>query len=78
MANLEEKVLDEALLLPSDQRAELVDQLLRSLNLPTGEDVDRLWAAEAERRVREIRAGEVEPVPGEQVREEIRKRFEDA
>ncbi len=78
MATLEEKVLDEALLLPNDQRAALVDQLLRSLNLPTGEDLDRLWAEEAERRLREIRAGQVEPVLGEQVREEIRKRFEGA
>ncbi|HEC13400.1 MAG TPA: addiction module protein [Acidiferrobacteraceae bacterium] len=78
MATLEEKVLDEALLLPNDRRAALVDQLLRSLNLPTGEDLDRLWAEEAERRLREIRAGEVEPVSGEQVREEVRKRFKGA
>ena len=47
----------EALLeLPVEMRAAVAHQLLESLN-PTSPDVDRVWATEAERRVKERRAG---------------------
>ncbi len=67
MIALNEKLLTEALALPPDARALLADRLLNSLDPPLREDVDRLWAIEAERRVQEIQDGEVEPIPGEEV-----------
>ena len=75
MATLEDKILDQALSLPNDRRAVLVDRLLNSLGLPADEDVDRLWAEEAERRLGEIRSGRVETIPGDQVLAEIRNRL---
>jgi putative addiction module component (TIGR02574 family) len=56
----------EALSLPVEERARLVDSLLRSLNPPDSE-IDKKWAAVAKRRLHELRSGNVKPVPGEEV-----------
>jgi len=69
------QLIDEAVSLPVEERALVVDSLLRSLNQPESE-VDRKWAAVAQRRLTEIRSGAVEPVPGEEVFEKIWKRFD--
>jgi hypothetical protein len=53
----------------------LVNRILASLNLPTQPDIDRLWAAEAERRVGEIDRGEVGLIPGEVVFDRIRGKY---
>ncbi len=71
-----DKLLEEALLLPADERASLVEKLLQSLNLPTEAEVNRLWVEEAERRVSQIEAGEVEVIPGEQVFTKIRAKYQ--
>jgi hypothetical protein len=67
-----EKVFDEALSLPADARLSLVEKLLVSLNLPTREEIDRLWAEEAERRVSQIEKGEAELIAGQEVFRKIR------
>jgi putative addiction module component (TIGR02574 family) len=69
-----EDLIKEAISLPVELRARLVDELLRSLN-PSEVEIDELWATEAERRVSEIESGKVKPIPGEQVFEELRKRL---
>ncbi len=69
------KLIDEAVLLPVEDRAFIVDTLLRSLNQPESE-IDKNWIAVAKQRVSEIRAGEVEAVSGPMVFEKIWKRFE--
>lgn len=75
MPTVAKKVFDEALALPADARIGLVGVLLSSLNLPTQNEIDRLWAAEAECRVAAIDRGEVELIPGEIVIEKIRNKF---
>ncbi len=67
-----EEVISEALSLPPDTRALLADRLLTSLESPQREEIDKLWAEEAERRIRQIETGEVKPIPGEEVFKEIR------
>lgn len=54
---------------------EFPDSILRSLNPPES-GIDRKWAQVAERRLAELRSGEVKPVPGEQVFAKVWKRFE--
>jgi putative addiction module component (TIGR02574 family) len=71
-----DKLLEEALLLPADERASLVEKLLQSLNLPTEAEVNRLWVEEAERRISQIEAGKVELIPGEQVFAKIRAKYQ--
>jgi putative addiction module component (TIGR02574 family) len=69
-----DELINEAISLPVELRTRLVDELLKSLN-PSQADIDALWAAEAERRIGEIESGKVNPIPGEQVFEELRKRL---
>lgn len=64
---LNERVFEEALSLPADERLILVEKLLKSLNLPIEEDIDRLWAEEAERRVAEIENGKANLLSGDEV-----------
>ena len=68
------EIIHEAESLPVEQRAIVVDALLRTLNPPNAE-IDHPWAAVANHRLAELRAGNVQPVSGEQVFSEIRKRF---
>lgn len=51
------ELIEEAVALPVEERARVVDCLLRSLN-PTNESVDRAWGAEAARRLAEVVGGE--------------------
>ena len=53
MATVLEKVEQDALSLPPEQRAFLADRLLGSLVGEVLSDVDAAWVAEAERRYRE-------------------------
>lgn len=76
MATTNDRVVEEALSLPADVRLSLIEKLLKSLNLPIDEEIDRLWAEEAERRISQIEAGEVKLVPGEEVFAKIRAKYE--
>ena len=69
------KLADQILSLPCEDRIYLVDRLLESLNAPSREEIDRVWAEEAERRIDELDSGKVQAIPGEQVFAEIRKRL---
>jgi len=69
-----DRITEEVLSLPADARLGLVEKLLTSLNLPLDEEVDRLWAEEAERRITQIEAGEVRLIPGEEVFSKIRSK----
>lgn len=68
---LEEKLLS----LPLEERIYLIEKLLKSLNSPNREEVDKAWAEEAERRLDELESGKVQGIPAEQVFSEIRKRL---
>ena len=68
-----DQLAEEAMQLPVDKRAILADRLVESLDLAEPDAIQRLWTAEAIRRRDEIRAGQVKPVAGEQVLEEIRR-----
>jgi len=68
------ELIAEAISLPVEERAIVVDSILRSLNSPE-DDIDRQWIAEAERRLAEVRTGRVKAILGDQVFAQIRKRF---
>ena len=69
-----EKLIREAESLPIDERLKVVDSLLRSLH-PPDPDIDRLWIAEARRRLDEVRSGNVQLIDGAQVMQKLRERF---
>lgn len=69
-----ENVRDQALSLPTEARARLAVDLLRSLDdeiEPDGAEYDAAWGIEIEERLRAVDAGQVKPVPWAEARERI-------
>jgi putative addiction module component (TIGR02574 family) len=60
-------VFERALRLKLEDRAALAQQLLASLEELSEEESERLWAEEADRRLREYRAGRARSVSAQQV-----------
>ena len=69
------ELIEAVVSLPVDERAIVADAVLRSLDAPESE-IDRKWAQVAQRRLAEVRAREIKPIPGEQVFAKVWKRFE--
>jgi putative addiction module component (TIGR02574 family) len=67
-------LIAEAISLPVEERAMVVDSILKSLNPPES-DIDKKWAAVAKQRLQGLRSGEVEAIPGDEVFKRIWKRF---
>lgn len=64
------EILQEVMSLPPEDRAELVDNILASLE-PSDPRIMELWAIEAEGRVKAFERNEIEAVSAESVFEEI-------
>jgi putative addiction module component (TIGR02574 family) len=64
------RLLDEAMLLPDEDRAELALRLLDSIGQPAAE-VERAWIAEAKQRLAEIESGQVTAVAWADARQRI-------
>ena len=62
-----EEIAEEALSLPSEARALLADRLVESLDPAEDGYIHKLWAAEGNRRLQELRSGQVTGIPGEEV-----------
>jgi len=67
MSENAEKILQEALNLPSQDRAEVLERLLATFQEPPDPDLDSLWAAEAEDRLSAYDRGELASVSAEDV-----------
>lgn len=66
MASTVEKVAAEALQLPSDGRAFLVETLLESLSGETDSGVEKAHLAEVDRRREAVRAGKAQLIDGDE------------
>jgi putative addiction module component (TIGR02574 family) len=67
------KSLQEAALeLPPDERAELAQKLLLSLDDPSEGELAEAWLSEAKRRASELDRGEVQAIDAEEVRRKAR------
>ena len=62
------QIEDEALGLPEEQRAELAQKLILSLEASNDDEIAQEWLAEASRRARELDEGTVNAIPAEEVR----------
>ncbi len=69
------ELINEAVSLPIEERALVIDSLLRSLNQPESE-VDKKWASLAQKRLVEMKNGSIKSIPGDEVFKKIWKRFE--
>jgi len=68
------EIIEEAAALPVEERAFVVDSLLRTLNAPDPE-IDRAWGETARRRLAELRSSRVAPIAGDEVFARIAERF---
>ena len=71
------RLVTELLELPDEERGALVALLLHSLEPDDGDELtgtewEVIWAAEIDRRLREVTEGSVELVDGDQVAAEVR------
>ena len=69
------ELIEEAVSLPIEERALVVDSLLRSFNQPDSE-IDKKWTVVAKRRLAELRSGSTEAIQGQEVFDKIWKRFD--
>jgi putative addiction module component (TIGR02574 family) len=67
------KILAAALALPPIERASLLEELLSSFDFPSRQEVDALWAAEAENRIDAYERGEMHSTPEDDVFAEIER-----
>lgn len=66
---------EQALLLPTEERALLAEKLLMSLNFPVDPDIEAAWIAEAEKRRNAVLAGTSQAIPLEEALTKIRSRI---
>ena len=61
-------IQSEALHLPENERAELAQKLLLSLDSPSENEISADWLLEASHRAKDIDSGLVQPIPADEVR----------
>lgn len=73
MTKAAEAVLADALRLDADSRAQIASELLASLDGPSDPDAEAAWQAEIERRVADLKAGNLKLEPWEQAKRRIER-----
>jgi putative addiction module component (TIGR02574 family) len=68
------ELIAAAIELPVEERALMVDSLLKSLNVPKN-DIDEKWASLAEWRLDDLRSGRVNAIAGDEVFNKIWQRL---
>jgi putative addiction module component (TIGR02574 family) len=74
MTRAAKEIVNAAIKLPESERLQIVEELLASLEPAVDEDVDAAWAAEIERRSRDIKEGSVRAVSWDGVKSRARER----
>ena len=59
------RLLEEALALPANERADLVERLLSSLD-PSEPEIEKLWAKEVEDRIDALERGDLRTISAEE------------
>ncbi|MCY1054959.1 addiction module protein [Nannocystis sp. SCPEA4] len=65
------RIFDEAMALPPEQRRELAERLLDSVQEPSSPEIEEAQYQEVLRRLRDIEEGKEELIPWEQVHAEL-------
>lgn len=65
------KVLDEALALPPDERADVAVTLLESLDEVDDEATEQAWSEEIHRRIQEVESGAAQTIPWSEARRRL-------
>jgi putative addiction module component (TIGR02574 family) len=68
-----DQITEAALKLSADSKISLAEKLVESLATGEPTEIEQLWSTEAVRRRDEVRSGRVKAIPGDEVREEVRR-----
>ena len=60
------ELLEQALTLNVNERTKLIDELFKSIDKPD-EEIDQIWADEADKRLEAYRKGKIKAVPMENI-----------
>lgn len=60
------ELLEQALTLNVNERTKLIDELFKSIDKPD-EEIEQIWADEADKRLEAYRKGELKAVPMENI-----------
>ena len=74
MSNKSQQVLTEALALPPNERAELVDHIMKSFGFSSSIATDELWARETEERIDAYDRGDIKTTSVKEVFEKINRK----
>ena len=72
MTQKSQVVLEEALKLSPNERAEVAEQLIASLEEAPDTAVEEAWQQEVQRRLQQVERGEVKIIPWEEVQRRLR------
>lgn len=75
MSVLMKEIANKALDLSSEERAELVHELILSLDNLKDKGVEKAWDMEIEKRVKDIKNGTAKGRPAEDILAEIRAKY---
>lgn len=68
-----DQIVEETRALPHDVVTELVDRILMAAHGGQTAEHEKAWSATVHRRIEEIRSGQVQLIPGEEVSAKIRR-----
>jgi putative addiction module component (TIGR02574 family) len=77
MSATAEQLLNAALTLPEDDRLQLVEALIVSLQPEDRPPFDDSWREVVQRRASELRSGQVSPIPWADVKQQGREQLRD-
>jgi putative addiction module component (TIGR02574 family) len=72
---LPQQILEQALELNEEERAELASLLIESLDEPAEVGVEAAWVVEIERRMADLDSGSAKTLPWDEVREKLHGRL---
>lgn len=72
MTDKTQVIVEQALKLSPNERAEVAEQLIASLDEAPDTGVEQAWQEEVQRRLRQIERGEVKTIPWEEVQRRLR------
>ena len=68
------EIIDEISLLPVEERAIIIDSLLKTLN-PIEQDIEKEWIKEAKKRLNDIKASKIKTIDGDTVFKKVFERY---
>ena len=77
MTQRSQELLEKALALTEEERAELAGSLMQSLDSSVDKDAEKLWQQEIARRAAALDSGQAKTIPWEEVHKRLSTRLDD-